>query len=355
MKILLVDDDTENLSLLETILSLQGYETLSCENGTTALQALDEGPIDLILLDVVMPGLSGYDVARQIKATRQIPIILLTGLKEENDVIRGLECGADEFITKPFLKEELLLRIQNLLRLKEYQNDLEKTVNRRAGQLRNALKSSSALNQEMIYRLLMAAECRNDASGHHITRIGKYSCVIAENLGLKGEYVNLLEDAATMHDVGKIGVPDTILLKPGKLTADEFEIIKSHTTMGATILRESEFPLVNMSYDISLTHHEKWDGTGYPNGMKGEEIPLTGRIVALADVFDALTSKRPYKEAYSWEESLKIIRAATGTHFDPAVVEAFFKGIDRIRAIYEEYRDPDTPLDNDQLPSTNDQ
>jgi putative two-component system response regulator len=342
MKILIADDIPENLDLLETLLITEGHEVIRRDDGRAALKAFEQDDnIDLALLDVMMPGLTGYELTKKIKERKPIPVILLTGLKKEEDIIKGLECGADEFLNKPFVREELVLRIRNILQLKEYQNDLETTVQKRTGQLSEALRNSSALNREMIYRLLAAAECRNDASAKHIIRIGKYSRITARNLGFNGELIAIVEDAASMHDIGKIGIPDKILLKPGKLTIDEFEVIKSHTTIGAAILEDSEFPLLNMSYEIAFTHHERWDGTGYPAGLKGNDIPIIGRVVALADVFDALTSRRPYKPAYTWEKSLEIIQEESGTHFDPAVVSAFLTGLKDIKQIYEDFYDTD--------------
>ncbi|MFA5346355.1 MAG: HD domain-containing phosphohydrolase [Candidatus Omnitrophota bacterium] len=190
---------------------------------------------------------------------------------------------------------------------------------------------------ETLYRLLVAAEYRDDDTGKHILRVGKYSYIIARKLKLSRRFLEFIESAAQMHDIGKVGIPDSILLKECKLSLEEFEIMKTHTTIGARILENSRNYLVNIAYDIALTHHERWDGAGYPFGRKKEEIPLAGRIVALADVFDALTSKRHYKKAFTWEKSLSIINAGKGRHFDPYVVEAFLKGRDKARDTYDQY------------------
>lgn len=336
-KILLVDDDEKNLELLEAILSPLGYDILKADDGVSALSIIKKEKVDLVLLDVMMPEMSGFEVAQRIKADRQIPVILLTSLREKEDILKGLESGADEFLSKPFFKEELLLRIKNTLKLKEYQNTLRERVNRRTAYLKEALKKLTVLTREMAFRLLTAAEYRDIETGKHLIRVGRYSRIICEALGFKKAFLELMENAAPMHDIGKVGIPDNILLKPGKLTPEEFETMKSHTLIGARILEGSEFPLIQMSCAIALTHHEKWDGSGYPYGKKREDIPLSGRIVALTDVFDALSSRRPYRPAFPWDESLNMVKQDTGKSFDPQVVEAFLKSIDSIRAVYDKY------------------
>lgn len=205
--------------------------------------------------------------------------------------------------------------------------------------LGNEILSSADLNREMILRLLIAAEYRDDDTGRHVVRVGKYSRAIAEGYGIKGEFLDLIEIAAPMHDIGKIGIPDRILLKPGKLDDNEFEHMRKHTNIGAKILNGSKFPLLNMAHAIALSHHEKWDGTGYPLGLKGDAIPLSGRIAGLADVFDAMLSKRPYKEPLTWEASLDHVKKESGTHFDPDVFKAFIGKLSEIKIIYEECRD----------------
>jgi putative two-component system response regulator len=350
MRILLVDDDELNLMRLETILRPH-YDIFRAKDGDDALLILEKEKIDLVLLDIIMPGMSGFEVARRIKTVDQIPVILLTTLKEKEDIIKGLESGADEFLSKPILKEELLLRIKNILKPKQYQNTLEELVDKRLEDLKEVLKESVELNREMVFRLLVASEYRDDQTGKHITRVGKYSQIIGEAYGYKGEFLEVIENAAKMHDLGKIGIPDRILLKPGKLTPEEFETMKSHTVIGASILEGSSFPLLKMSYEIALTHHEKWDGTGYPYGSKGEAIPVSGRIVALSDVFDALLSHRPYKPPFTWEKSIEIIKQGRGTHFDPRVVDSFFSRINDIQVVYTDYHDSDNdnPRDRTRL------
>jgi putative two-component system response regulator len=344
MKILLVDNDERNLQFLGSILSPEGYDVIRAKDGKNALSLLKESDADLVLIAAVMPGMSGFDTARRIKEDGDVPVILMTGLREKDDIVEGLKCGVDEFLSKPFLKEELLLKLNNILKLKEYESAFKKISSNRARYLKEMLNRSSNLNRDMVFRLLAAVENKDDEAGNHVLRLAKYSRIIAENMGFKGEYVELIESAAPLHDIGKIGIPDRILLKPGRLTPKEFETMQSHTVIGASILEGSGISLLNMSYEIALCHHEKWDGTGYPEHLKGTRIPPAARIIGLADVFDALTSKRPYKAAFPWEKSLIIIKDERGKHFDPQVVDAFANKIHEIGKIYREYKDPETAL-----------
>jgi putative two-component system response regulator len=339
MKILLVDDNPVDLAFLERLLMREGYEIIKANDGMTALSILEREEIDLIILDVIMPGISGFDVARRIKKGMRLPVVLLSGLSPHECTLRGLESGADEIVAKPFVAQELQLRIRNLLKMKAYQNTLEETVTRRSVDLKRIFRESNKLTREMVFRLLMAAECRDDGTGKHIARVGKYAGIIAKHYGIDEESVELIEDAAPMHDIGKIGIPDKILLKPGRLSDEEFEIMKRHPLIGSEILRKSSFALLKMSFDITLTHHERWDGSGYPFGLRENDIPVAGRIAALSDVFDALTSRRPYKPPYSWGKSVSIVHEERGKHFDPRVVDAFLNGLEEIRTVYREQQD----------------
>jgi putative two-component system response regulator len=346
MKILVVDDDSLHLAILGEILRNAGYEVVSASSGKEALGLVESVLPDLVISDVIMDGIDGFDLAHMIKQLYKVPVILLTILEDRKHIIHGLASGADEFLPKPLIAEELLLRVRNILRLKEYQNSLEAMVTRRVAGMTQALKEVGNLNREMIFRLLSAAEVRDDDTGTHIIRVAKYCCIIAQQRGFQGEFIELLETAATMHDLGKIGIPDKILLKPGQLTPQEFDIMKTHTNIGSSILEGSNFPLLNMSCDIALSHHERWDGAGYPQGLKGTDIPIFGRIVAIADVFDALMSKRVYKPAFSFERSVEIIKESRGKNFDPSLVDAFLKGIDEIKSIGEEYKGIIVPTEN---------
>lgn len=341
--ILVVDDLPANRELLEAYLVPQGYEIAMAENGEEALARLSRDDIELILLDVMMPGMDGFEVIRRIRQdekNRQLPIVLVTALRETDDRVKGIEAGCDDFISKPVDKMELLARVKSLLKVKayndllsSYRDDLESDVARRTEELKQSLEKVKEASLETIYRLSMASESRDKDTGAHIQRMGLYSAAIARRIGLDENTIESILAAAPMHDLGKIGIPDGILLKPGKLDPVEWRIMMLHTVIGARILQGSDAEVIKMGEIIAQSHHEKWDGSGYPDALKGTEIPLEGRITAIADVFDALTSKRPYKEAFSVEKALGIIREGRGSHFDPDVVDAFLGIEDEILAI----------------------
>jgi putative two-component system response regulator len=345
--ILIVDDQPQNIELLEAYLAPQGYEIVKAANGEEALEKLSGNQIDLILLDVMMPGINGFEVTRRVRqdAThRLLPIILVTALRETEDRIKGIEAGCDDFISKPIDKTELLARIRSLLKVKayndllsNYREELESEVTKRTEELKHALEKIKSASLDTIYRLSIASEYKDMDTGEHIKRVSRYSAAIARRMGLDEKTIETILYAAPMHDLGKIGIPDHILLKPAMLDPAEWEIMKTHTVIGAKILNGSDAEYIKMGEIIARSHHEKWDGSGYPDGLKGKKIPISGRITAIADVFDALTSKRPYKEPFSVEDSLVIIRAGRGNHFDPDVVDAFFAIQDEILAIKKEY------------------
>ncbi|HCC78008.1 MAG: two-component system response regulator [Chloroflexi bacterium GWB2_49_20] len=343
--ILVVDDQLINIELLEAHLVPQGYEIVTAANGEEALGKLSSDQIDLILLDVMMPGMDGFEVTRRIRQDtihRLLPIILVTALRDKEDRIKGIESGCDDFISKPFDKMELLARIRSMLKVKayndllsNYRKELESEVARRTAELTQAVENIKAASLETIHRLSMAAEYKDMDTGEHIERMTRYSTVVARRMGLDESSIETIQYAAPMHDLGKIGIPDQILMKPGSLDPAEWEIMKQHSVIGAKILNGSNAEFIRLGETIALNHHEKWDGSGYPNNLKGLEIPIEARIVAIADVFDALTSKRPYKQAFSIEESLAIIKAGRGSQFDPEVVDAFFAVQDEILTIHK--------------------
>lgn len=345
--ILVVDDQVQNVELLEAHLVSQGYDIVTASNGEEALEKLSGAQIDLILLDVMMPGMDGFEVARRIRADdahRLLPIILVTALRETEDRVKGIEAGCDDFISKPFDKIELLARVRSLLKVKayndlknNYRKELEAEVALRTGELKQALGRIRDASLETIYRLSIASECRDEDTGAHIKRVSRYAVAIARRMGLDESTVESILYAAPMHDLGKLGIPDQILVKPSSLVPAEWEIMKHHTIIGAKILAGSDAEFISIAETIARCHHEKWDGSGYPNGLKGGDIPITARITALADVFDSLTTKRPYKEPFSVEKSLALIREVRGSHFDPDVVDAFFGIQDEILAIMERY------------------
>ncbi len=350
-RILIVDDEEINLKLLEAMLHPMGYTIYKAKNGKEALRKVKENNVDLILLDIMMPEMNGYEVAKILKEdeeTRLIPIVMVTALSDLDSRVKALEVGADDFLSKPVDKTELRARVKSLLKvkeyndhMKEYQKRLEEEVKERTKELRKAFEKIKRLSLDTIYRLSKAAEYKDEETGQHIMRVSNYAAAIAKEMGLGDKVAEALLYATPMHDIGKIGIPDHILLKPGRLTPEEFEIMKRHTLIGAEILHGAESGFLKLGEIIALTHHERWDGKGYPRGLKGREIPLAGRIVAISDVFDALISKRPYKEPYPVEKSLKIIKEERGSHFDPEVVDAFFKIIDQILSIKDRYRDKD--------------
>ncbi len=348
-KILVVDDDDRNLRLVEAVLLPQGYEVVLAHDGEEALEKVSEMPPDVILLDIMMPKMDGLEVARRLKEeeeTRIIPVVMVTALREVEDRVKALEAGADDFLTKPVDNTELRARVSSLLKVKAYndhmrnhQEELEAEVARRTKQLQQAFEKIKTASLDTIFRLSRAAEYKDEDTGAHIKRVSHYSATIAGEMGLSKGTVEAILYAAPMHDAGKIGIPDRILLKPGKLDPDEWEIMKQHTIIGAQLLERSDAEFIKLAEVIALTHHEKWDGSGYPKGLKGSEIPLVGRIATIADVFDALTSRRPYKGPFSLKKSFDIIGQSRGSHFDPEVVNAFFAAENEILSIKEQYKD----------------
>ncbi|MBT4090985.1 HD domain-containing phosphohydrolase [Desulfobacula sp.] len=352
--ILVVDDEDRNRRLLEALLVPLGYHVILASDGEEALQKVQGIPPDIILLDIMMPGLNGFEVAKRLKEneeTKIIPIVMVTSLQDIGSRIRALEAGADDFLTKPVDLSELKARVRSSLQVKayhdhmrNYQKELEAEVEKRTEELKQALETAKIASLDTIHRLSCASEYKDEDTGAHINRMSNYSSVVAHQMGLTRDEVDTILYAAPMHDAGKIGIPDKVLLKPGKLDPGEWEIMKQHTTIGGKILSNSDSEFIKLAEVIALTHHEKWDGSGYPRGLKGAAIPLAGRITAIADVFDALMSKRPYKEPFSLEKSFAIIREGQGSHFDPEVVEAFFAVEKEILLIKETFRDKEPSL-----------
>ena len=348
-RVLVVDDERVNRNLLKHMLTPLGYEVALAENGTEALRKVGEDPPDVILLDILMPELDGFQVTRKLKeqeTTFSIPIVMVTALEAVEDRIKALSAGANDFLSKPVDKVELQATVAAQMQVKAYhdhmknhQEELEAEVAKRMEQLHSAYQKIEKTALNTIIRLSRAAEYRDEDTGAHILRISAIAAAIAHQLGLGDKVAKSIRYAAPMHDIGKIGIPDHILLKPDKLLEDEWEVMKQHTTLGMRILEGATAGYEKLAGAIALTHHEKWDGTGYPRGFKGKEIPLLGRIVAIADVFDALTSKRPYKGAFSLAKSFDIIKEGQGSHFDPELVNVFFSIKDEIVAIKDKYKD----------------
>jgi len=343
--ILLVDDEAANIKLLERLLQSFGYNNIfSTQDPRQVLGLSEQHHSDLVLLDLNMPYMDGYEVMAQLKSAAgdDMPtILMLTAQHAQEYKIQALENGAIDYVTKPFDSNELLSRVNNLLKvhmakkLVHYRNEvLEQMVQERTKELHDT-------RLQVVRRLGRAAEYRDNETGLHIIRMSKVSMLLGKAAGMNEYDCDLLLNAAPMHDIGKIGIADHILLKPGKFEPAEWEIMQTHSQIGADILSDDDSDLMKMAHQIALTHHEKWNGKGYPNGLVGEDIPLVGRLCALADVFDALTSVRPYKKAWSVEDSVKLIKEERGEHFDPHLVDYFLELLPEIVAIKEKYAEPE--------------
>ena len=348
-RILLVDDEEDNLVLLELLLRSAGYQQIHATPTPAEVAALHRAhDFDLILLDLNMPGHDGFQVMAELEALALndfMPVLVLSALKDDEIRLRALSAGARDFVAKPFDRVEVLTRIRNMAevhllhrRLKEQNRDLDELVRERTQELLET-------QLEILRRLGRAAEFRDNETGLHVTRMSRYTHLLALASGMAPGAAEELLHAAAMHDLGKIGVPDQILFKPGKLDPEEWTLMRAHTTIGAELLSGHASPLLETARVVALTHHERWDGTGYPQGLAGEAIPLAGRIAAIADVFDALTSDRPYKQAWPFEQAVAEIRRSAGSHFDPMLVERFLAILPQVRAIHEEYAEPASRLE----------
>lgn len=319
-KILIVDDEAANLQVLRQILQ-DDYKLLFAKDGAKAIElAISEKP-NLILLDVMMPEMTGHETCRRLRAdssTARIPVIFVTAMAEEEDEADGFEAGAVDYITKPVSPAIVRARVKTHLSL-VWNEELKET------------------RLQIIQRLGLAAEYKDNETGLHVIRMSHYSQTLALALGYSEEMAEKILHASPMHDIGKIGIPDSILQKPGKLTPEEWDIMKKHPTIGAEIIGDHDSALLQIAKSIAQNHHEKWDGSGYPNGLRGEEIPIEARIVTLADVFDALTTERPYKKAWSVEEAVEHIRKGAGEHFDPNLVPVFLDRMPQLLQIRERW------------------
>ena len=333
--ILIVDDAPENIDVLSGILN-STYKVKAALNGEKALKiARSENRPDLILLDIMMPDMDGHEVCRELKKdliTANIPIIFVTAKSETPDEQYGFELGAVDYITKPVSPPRVLARVKSHLALYDQSRHLEQLVQERTEELNET-------RFEIIRRLGRAAEYKDNETGMHVIRMSWFSRFLAEEKGMDSDWCELLFNAAPMHDIGKIGIPDSVLLKPAKLDAEEWGIMQSHVEYGVEIIGDHPSLLLQMAKEVAMYHHEKWNGKGYPKGLKGMDIPLSGRIVSIADVFDALTSVRPYKKAWSEQDAVNLLEEEAGQHFDAELVPLFIKCLPRVREILQKYRD----------------
>jgi putative two-component system response regulator len=345
-KILIVDDEPGVGRILQLYLSAEGYSCAVAASGEEALEVLSQDHWDLVVSDIMMPGISGIELLSRVKDQYpDVAMIMVTGVNDNGTGLSAVKNGAYGYITKPFERNELIISVAGalerrrlLLLSRQYEQSLEQEVLARTARIRER-------EYEIVMRLMSAMEFRDIETGGHIRRIGLYSAEMAKVLGWTAEAVADIQLAAAMHDIGKIGIPDRILRKPGSLNADEWKIMKEHTRIGTRILGRSDIPVLKLAKEIALSHHERWDGRGYPEGLAGEAIPESARIVAVADVYDALVNERRYKAAFPEEKALAIMLHDRGTHFDPRVLDCFMGILARIRQIAAEVTE-EVPLEN---------
>jgi putative two-component system response regulator len=328
--IAVVDDEMANVELIRRLLELEGYTEVSCH--TDPREFLDSCrilPPDLVLLDLMMPQMNGFEVLERLRGSLEDfdyrPVMMITSDDDRDTKRKALSGGASDFLAKPVSPVEVGLRVGNLLHTRFLQLELQRHAESLEERVRSRTAQLEEARLEILERLALAAEYRDDATGEHTRRVGRACAALAEALSLPSDQVEDIQRAAPLHDIGKIALPDTILLKQGSLTHDETEVMREHTTIGATILSGSRFPMMRIAEQIALHHHECWDGSGYPDGLSGEQIPLAARIVAVIDVFDSLTHARVYKRAWTTEEALDEVENLAGTKFDPTVARAFLR------------------------------
>jgi len=339
--ILIVDDNETNIENLMTLLENK-YDLLAAIDGESAIELLEEEKVDLILLDIMMPGIDGFETCKRIKNNpdlKNIPIIFITAKTDEDSIEKAYEVGGVDYITKPFRTREVLSRISTHLALSEQNHILEEKVKEKTQELQDLNNELELTQKEIIFTMGTIGEMRSKETGNHVKRVALYSEVLARAYGLPEEEVKMLKEASPMHDIGKVAIADAILNKPARFTPEEFEIMKHHAEYGYEMLRHSKRALLQTAAIVAYEHHEKWDGTGYPRGLAGEDIHIYGRITAVADVFDALGSDRVYKKAWEDDKIFELFKEEKGKHFDPKLVDVFFENLDEILAIRDRLKD----------------
>lgn len=342
-KILIIDDDENNLNLFESLIrKISGCESFPFNNSSFAVEWSKSNIPDLVIVEYSMPEMNGIDVINSIRAMpgrKMVPILMISGSDQKQIRYKALEQGANDFLTKPVDMIEFLARAKNMLSLNHARKQLADHASWLASEVRKATKEVEDRERETVFRLSMAAEYRDPETGAHILRMANFSKLIAREMRLSKDEQQLILEAAPMHDIGKVGIPDNILLKPGRLDEREFDFMKKHAIYGYELLNGSSSRVLQAGAEIARGHHEKFDGSGYPNGLKGEEIPIFSRIVAVADVFDALTSERPYKKAWPVEKAIDMLVENSGKHFDPYCVRAFLDAWDDIQEVRGKYKE----------------
>jgi len=354
-RILVVDDEFAICQVIQDYLSLRKFDVSTASNYDEACAVLALKNFDILLSDIRMPGKSGTDLLRYVRRHHpRIATVLFTGYADIGLAVSSMQEGAYDFILKPIHLEQVHMSIHNALEkralkdeVRRYQKGLEELVEKRTKELREALHKVEAANLDTVTRLSRAAEMRDDETGNHVLRIRSYSAALARELKLAPDEIDNLYVASSMHDIGKIGIPDQVLLKPGKLNVDELMIMRRHSEIGAKILSDADSPMLRIAQVVARSHHEKWDGSGYPDCLLKEKIPIYGRIVALADVWDALTTRRCYKPAFGLQASTEIIVKSSGTHFDPEVVEAFRRAHEEFQFILSEFQEKPASIVSD--------
>lgn len=340
-QVLIVDDTEINLILFGALVKkLDDCEAHVFADSRKALAWVTENVPDLVIVDYMMPELDGIEfirLMREMPGRKMVPILMITANDQKQIRYRALDFGANDFLTKPIDKVEFLARTRNMLNLNKATKHMADHASWLADEVRKATREIIVRERETVFRLSKAAEYRDPETGAHILRMAHYSMIIARELGLSEEDQQLILEAAPMHDIGKVGIPDKILLKPGRLDPEEFEIMKQHAMFGYDLLQGSSSRLLKAGAEIARGHHEKFDGSGYPRGLKGEDIPIFSRIVAVADVFDALTSERPYKKAWEVADAVQFLKNGSGSHFDPACVQAFLNAWDDVEQVRGKY------------------